>query len=684
MKRKILLLMLTLGFLGYINAQTPRIVDDGSLLLPYNINQRADAINEGEATYTITLNLVFDTQQFRAPSFAYLIDATNQNLMWATNNGQGGLQAQVQQGTYDIVAYFRDKSDYSQHFIIFEQCVVNEDLTLTLNPEDCTNHISTRNYGPAGELLKLGIGHVDWENYQIVTDEEGDVESMGVTNILYLKGTGSLISYSVTFGGTVLDEESRICPLDMYVNDISNRFVFIQERIGFTSDLSKSYCSWLSTDNVKTGLIENNPSDYVQQSYTFKFTPSTREQRGFGIENALWRIDEHGVYQTGEARRKSDNKLEDYLTHEVWSTIPNIDPNAPDLNIVLQTNYLENDNDACTLGPGFRVYNSQKEFINLGHHGYNNGIITNDLYAANENNYQLIHESTVLSYPVEHAVGLINDCCPINALQIRTFEDNSELFLGLANYYVGRYGEVRWCKEGIDMIAKFNGTEIDLSSFIPDEKGVYELTVTNTNVEVDGKPGHNTTTVYFDQNQEDMTPPSIEMLQFKNVEGGVTDRFSTAADGTMEFYASDFHYNYYPEIWTGLFECKPVDVLVDYAPYGTEAWEELTVEEVPEQYLEPGWGNFYCSSLSNVTCQAENGWYDLRFRLTDDAGNWQEQVLSPAFRIDDLAYTSVATITPASKSGDNAIYNLAGQRMRGDLNSLPHGIYIANGKKVVK
>lgn len=46
--------------------------------------------------------------------------------------------------------------------------------------------------------------------------------------------------------------------------------------------------------------------------------------------------------------------------------------------------------------------------------------------------------------------------------------------------------------------------------------------------------------------------------------------------------------------------------------------------------------------------------------------------------------TGVTTITPDSNTDSNAIYNLAGQRMRGDLNSLPRGIYIVAGKKVVK
>lgn len=45
---------------------------------------------------------------------------------------------------------------------------------------------------------------------------------------------------------------------------------------------------------------------------------------------------------------------------------------------------------------------------------------------------------------------------------------------------------------------------------------------------------------------------------------------------------------------------------------------------------------------------------------------------------------SSVTEIEASVESDDAIYNLAGQRMRGDLSTLPQGIYIVGGKKVVK
>ncbi len=214
--------------------------------------------------------------------------------------------------------------------------------------------------------------------------------------------------------------------------------------------------------------------------------------------------------------------------------------------------------------------------------------------------------------------------------------------------------------------------------------GVVDATIIKEGLLIDDMAGSNKAQLHYTAGAEDQNPPVVTMLQFKDGDENVTDRFATAADGTLELSAGDFNYFITPVSHLGTwFRYIPEAVEVSYSPYGEDNWDKLNVEEVPENYW-PVMGWFYTGSLAGVTCQGLNGWFDLKIRLTDDAGNWQEQVLSPAFRIDDLAYTSVATITPASKSGDNAIYNLAGQRMRGDLNSLPHGIYIANGKKVVK
>ena len=79
----------------------------------------------------------------------------------------------------------------------------------------------------------------------------------------------------------------------------------------------------------------------------------------------------------------------------------------------------------------------------------------------------------------------------------------------------------------------------------------------------------------------------------------------------------------------------------------------------------PEMGNFFHGSLEGVTGQAYEGWFDLKVKVTDAAGNLQEQVISPAFRIDNLAYSNVATVG-SDNAREVARYNLAGQRVDGD------------------
>ncbi len=639
------------------------------------------------AMHSITINLEYDDEVFQAPYMAYITDDTN-IVGWAFTSGWNVLSTQVEEGTYNIIACFNETEDYNtRYYTIKEDVEVTGDMTITLNPAEATNHITTKIYGPNGDLLKFDLAHFDEETHKYVIDDPGEVKFSNVTNTLYQKGLGGIYSFSTGGFGPATTEEDRILSLDFYVNDVSDRFAFIQERIEFNADLSKSYCTRVSTDNLVTSELENTPNDFVQQVYNYKYTPYGRyRDDGICIGVTFWEIAERAEYcyfWTGRREAKEN----DSFPHEMWINVPDVDPNIPGLNVLLQIQFADYGEvghyswgedftpTGWTFGTPIQVKNGQAEFVNFGHTD-NGGNMknTNFLYAVKKNNTifnQLLPAPEAFTYPADQALGNFGDNCPINALNVTTYENNGQVTLNITNYYVGRYGEVLCCDMGSTLTAKFNGEDIDLSTYVPEGLGAYEFIDNNPNVEVDGLPGHVTTTVFFDQNQEDMTPPSIEMLHFRNGEGGVTDRFATAADGTLEFYASDFNYHYYPELWGGVFECQPMVVLVEYAPYGTEDWTELTVEEVPEFYQEPGWGYFYRGSLADVTGQGEKGWFDLKFRLEDGAGNWQEQVVSPAFRIDDHAFTSVATID-ADKAHEVARYSIDGKRV--DANH--HGVTI--------
>lgn len=670
------------------------LVDQNTTFSTSEIQQANQTLKAPKATgetYTLKINLNYDNEWFEAPR---VIDVVNDN--YDGYRMTGTFEQSVATGTYHIICTFVSVLG-TPYFIIKESVEISSDTTFTLSPEE-TNHIVLNNYGPDGQLLKHDFANYD--NGEIV--DEGTIEQTTVLYKIYLKGHGTLINnYSWSFGYPIPAPEELFGSLfDFYITDVSDRFLLTQARICQGKMLSVDdtpiyYINYFSTDNVKVGTLENTPSNYVHQIETFKYSPYGQTQDGFGFGFKFF--DTMNNRSVGNHRKNKfyfKPKQGDNYSIETWVNLPYEDPIDNNHKNLFQT--FANDYGDGTQPTGWidstpmALINGNLMKVNFGHHGGGTEqtfLDYNSLYAViNDNTWirQLLPAPEAFCYSAEQALGIIGDNCPINALKVETYENNDQINLGITNYFVGRYGETRWCNEGTTATTQFNGTEVDFESFTPEGKGTYEITVTNPNIEVDGLPGNNTTTVYFDQNQEDMTPPSIEMLHFKNGEGGVTDRFATSADGTMEFYASDFDYHYYPELWNGIYEVKPVEVQVEYAPYGTETWNELTVEEVPELFQEPGWGYFYRGSLANVIGQAEKGWFDLKFRFEDAAGNWQEQVVSPAFRIDDLAITGINEITLAHPNDDNTIYNLAGQRVHGDINNLPRGVYIVGGKKVVK
>ncbi|MBQ0115677.1 MAG: hypothetical protein KBT10_07390 [Bacteroidales bacterium] len=237
--------------------------------------------------------------------------------------------------------------------------------------------------------------------------------------------------------------------------------------------------------------------------------------------------------------------------------------------------------------------------------------------------------------------------CPINAVMLENtngvFSAGKDAYLECN--YIGRYGE----KRDVDMGAvkaevKYNDEIIcnnygtmadDLYNFAAQAKpdGVITAHLVNENMMVDGLQGSNITDIYCDQHNEDWTAPTLQMLQFMDANGNITDRFDSAEGGTVEFAGGDFNYIVDLNVYTSWFNCKEQTVDVSYAPYGGTNWETLDVTEIPENFYTPGFGYFYRGSLQNVE---GDGWFDLKIKLTDLSGNWQEQTISPAFRIGNI------------------------------------------------
>lgn len=629
---------------------------------------------------TLTFNLVYDPAKFLPPYAGVTIinEKYKNQSMWM---GSDIITATVPPGTYDFAVCFLSMEKSNQYWVIREQIDVTEDVSFTLSAEEAVNHISFVNYGPDGNVLQHGLlGGYDEETWEPIILEEGNVRITEIDNIVYLKGVGNLGLNS----NTVTDawpEELRTLPFSEYfVNDVSDRYVFTQSRT-CNNGPEIWYLSYFSTDDVHAGTLENNPEDYVLCEDNYQFSPHGQGELGYGAGITVYNIENGNLsnWVTLSSGDDTSAKQGDTYSIDVYNSIPFEDPSYESLNLLVGNQFIDYYGIVYnpwgqeyygiagqTVATAYTFNNGQRVFHNIGHFDSNgipsgkNGALTE--YGGIIN--QVLPAQAAFTYPAEDRLGVVGDNCPINAVNVRNFYNEYQGdVMSFVNNYVGRYGESRLCDDAETTLTfKFNGEIIeDPANWSPDSKGTWEFTVTNTNIVVDGLQGENKTVVYFDETNEESACPGIEMLHFRS-EAGITDRFATATEGVMEFMGGAFKFNYYPELWNGVYECLPMDVTVEYSPYGDGNWTALTVEEVPELFQMPGWGYFYRASLADVTGKATKGWFDVRFMLQDEAGNWQEQVVSPAFRIDDLISTAVEEVA-ATTAREVARYSVDGRQL---------------------
>ena len=228
------------------------------------------------------------------------------------------------------------------------------------------------------------------------------------------------------------------------------------------------------------------------------------------------------------------------------------------------------------------------------------------------------------------------------------------------------------------------------AAYLDNPGGIYEVEFSNENIMVDEEYGYNLTTLHIDMAQADHVAPTLTMLQLRDADGIVSDRFDSAKGCQVRLSAGDFTYCPYQnrEDW-GWFTCQPLSrVTVAYAPRNTEQWHGLSAVEQPEYYMMPGFGHYYEADLSGIGVEEENSWFDLKIRVTDTSGNWQEQLISPAFKVAQTqeAVTGIHSVSENdeqiinSKSAHSKGFNLQGQRVADNFK----GIVISNGKKVVR
>ncbi len=618
-----------------------------------------------------------------------------------------GVLENLPSGKYDILYDFSNPDNNIQYpikSIIKENVEVNSDTEVLLDSDEASVHLQIDSYNITGE--------------EFIVNNTGNAASMFINNRIIPKESlgESLYSYQL-YSDTDVDLE-RIS--DIRITPLSERYTIVQIR-DITDKKGNFHLIKHKQDGAsESKKIANTPSDFILYKEPFTQSPygkSTNKQLRFGY---IMNIVKDKVSSTGQSsvglELSSDGFAKFYLDIPDDATTV-----SPTWNIRLQAKFVDYE------GEGYDYLTIDGTPINISKDGVTYevvGRISSRLTKA-MGPFFLMNAYTphkAFSYSAYQKTGNFGDNAPIAVIEHATYVNeegtktlgldgvNSDNMLPSAIIYTGQLGEQRNSDlSAMKMSLKYDGKEIatdfmKLAEFSwqwDAEKhldGEYSLTLINENIEVDGLKGKNLTTVDFDYRKDDRSAPTLTMLQFRNADNAVTNRFDNAADGRLTLSAADFSFEYLPEWYGGVFTDKPADIKVEYSPYGKDAWLPLEVAENAEYYQTPGFGNFYEGSLSPV---ASEGWHDLRITLSDASGNRQQQTISPAFRIGDnggVANASMAKRISAHLSEDGiirimgtaaasaSIYNAAGalvaQSADGvaspiSMASLPAGIYVA-------
>lgn len=653
------------------------------------------AAKAGEPTIKVMFERDCDDNVYNANTMGYLLfDQYGNSYPFNTSNLDWGFNSiQVPPGTYDVIAFAfrRNPIPAKYSYVIREQVEFTADTTVCINLDDANILIQFDPFLPNGEKCMPPIMTQTENGLEIF--EEGNISSVNAYSVgLALRDRGWVTGYTGSVGRTLqgleLIDDSH--PFNFYINQVSERFVILFQYGFEKSDFDGSfYVVDMELSTCKDTIVSNRPEDYVMFEKEFKQSPNGLAT-DYGLHPAFW-------FSIWSGTKGMIAKLEclhpDYFLGDGetcrYYVCRNHEDESP-VQCLFQLGVV-NTYDEMYMGGSFMrtvdplvaLQDGNFVSVNQGISCYND--FPYEYYPDPTQRYGFSYYSAndwnpAFTYDIEKMKNLSGNSCPILVTKLNSYDfGNGEGQKVLVfQKYIGRNGEWRECDNmSIHTTLKQDGELVEegmgfyqLGWYLPEGTGVIDLVLTNENVDVDGLKGKNETTIHFSMGGDDSAAPTLHMLDFHDGEDNIIDRFGTADEGMLQFYAGDFNvFNIDDQYRNQYYVCSPLThVEVAYSPYQEDNWNTLEVNDVPELYYNR-MGYYYTGSLASVTGKGLDGWFDLKIRIEDAAGNWQEQIISPAFRIDDLAYSGIAT-----PRGDNARevarYNLAGQRVDNNAKGL--------------
>lgn len=666
-------------------------------------------MREDEQTYTLTVNLKYDKEEVDRvdwPATAYSNYSSDLFFNeWSRDAYPDKLEYVLPAGSYDIEVRINTMfGDFI--FLTAPEVNVTEDMEITLDAADATVEITWNPLLPDGTTPNTETVVYAPDTFEVLDEIPGNSLSVyyGVNFYNIKHDIGSIISFnpiSWIIGETKFElglGNIKVMPNKDYV------FYFDGEAVGAEG----GYIIPLIAHPSESAIVSNNVSDYITLDPQYAKTPYQPEPEiwGEGEDQVVFEFDKDKSYYLNYASIVNGrlSGLSALVVSTSGSSISQTihvcqDPTLNEEYQVMPIPSLKEDWDTDYSMSGLPINITLASPTALA---INNTSTFNAYLKLPDDRNIYMKEATNpwLSFDITKP-HVWNYGCPALVFTSKALNWSNTFDFA----YVGRLGENR----SIDLLSTVARVAVNDAAPSDEmlenlqwgqlpEEGKIDFEFTDTNVAIDGIPGKNVAHVSFDMSRTDWCPPTLQIVRFVDTDENFTDRYATGEDGVIEFYGGDFQYNYNEETYVGWYTEEPApDVKVEYAPYATEEFLPLEVENVSEKDFMPGFGTYYRGSLAGVDRKSENGWFDVRITLTDASGNYQEQTLSPAFKIDScvgvetMMYPEIAVAVANGKISVTGcenpvieVYSADGIRLNGvnresiDISQFRHGIYLVN------
>lgn len=595
----------------------------------------------------------------------------------AADSPQISGMVRIPEGIYTFVGIFKAiEPGVPQKIIIKEEVDVSQTPKISFDSSDATEMISFRGILPNGEPIKTPLLS---ENFQIL--EEGNIyTSTGFTSSFFGYYSNHIVhrqygpafnvanyTYKQEIDGRAVDYEQT--GYFLVNKNISDDFNLFQYQVQCLPDKETSVVLTSMRKGMEAGNVENETTNYhsllIDELYTTEGFCTGEEiakkmndvgliflERG-NIYGYIFMTNPGGAEAKGlEACIIPENEMMDFTLAmtPIWNTKPVMSGMAIafdsfQLNAPLQRIL---DGEPTTI---------VTPILNSGYYG-SFLFVKDDMFDSS----MALTGNPAFSFQNSKSHQLAGDNCPFIFLHDMSTADyfdftqktwgrigeSPTLPIAYPEEITIKYGDTEWnnLKTGEDDL-NLSDILAQFQEVYKEYKGTLDLEIKQyKQIIVDGIPSKAAVAARWDFASEDPAPPVLTMIQFRNTDDIVTDRFDTPEDGVITMSAGDFKYiqkivydnfgNPISEYGYDKYLSTP-EATVEYSPLGQEKWQEIDVEEDKEKFYMPCYGAYFCGSLKGVKDPSPTGWFDLRVSLKDGSGNTQVNTISPAFKIKSLS-----------------------------------------------